>query len=181
MYVSGFPVRVVEDGLDWPAWLQAVGSLVALAIAVGVPIVQRYVERRDKLLAALQLEVARLNIIGLTSVKLRWRPLSSHAGASATLRVLKPNSVTVARGKRRPLPHSGTVDADPDSAFEEKAAVSLSRVRTDPDDGTVFGCFFLADVTTDLSPPRVKIQLTVTDTATMRRVLRRSLWISPAY
>ena len=103
--MSGFPVRLVGEGVDWPAWVQAVGSLIALAIAVGIPIIQRHLERRDRRLASLQMEVERLNLIGQTRVHLRWRPLSAHAGASVSLKVLRPSTVTVAiRPERRRRP-----------------------------------------------------------------------------
>ena len=46
-----FPIEIVGEGIDWPAWVQAVGSIVAILFSTGlailVPAWQRDVATRD--------------------------------------------------------------------------------------------------------------------------------------
>lgn len=41
-------IEVVEQGIDWPSWIQAIGTLVAIAIAILVPYCQRKNEVADR-------------------------------------------------------------------------------------------------------------------------------------
>lgn len=54
--MTGIPVQLVGEGIDWPAWFQAVGSVVGIAIAIAIPAWQRYAAGQDAKLA----EVARI-------------------------------------------------------------------------------------------------------------------------
>lgn len=43
------PSKLPDKPLDWPAWVQAVGSLLAIAIAIAVPAVQHQLAARERL------------------------------------------------------------------------------------------------------------------------------------
>lgn len=43
----GIPVEIVGEGIDWPAWVQAVGSIVAIVASAGVAI---WISRKDRTL-----------------------------------------------------------------------------------------------------------------------------------
>lgn len=45
--MTSIPVQLVGGGIDWPAWVQAVGSLIGIAIATAVPAWQRHKASED--------------------------------------------------------------------------------------------------------------------------------------
>ena len=41
------PVQLVGEGIDWPAWVQAVGSILAILVAVGLMALERHHANRE--------------------------------------------------------------------------------------------------------------------------------------
>jgi len=44
----GVPVHLASEAIDWPAWVQAIGSVIAIFVAIGVAHWQLERARRDK-------------------------------------------------------------------------------------------------------------------------------------
>lgn len=44
----GIPVEIVNEGIDWPAWVQAVGSVAAILVAIVVFRFERILVRKDR-------------------------------------------------------------------------------------------------------------------------------------
>ena len=62
--MQGFPVQIVGGGIDWPAWVQAVGSVVAIVVSVFLGVWLQDRERRKKDVAELRNQVVALTAIG---------------------------------------------------------------------------------------------------------------------
>lgn len=43
----GIPVELVGGGIDWPAWFQAVGSVLGIGLAITIPTWQRHKAKQD--------------------------------------------------------------------------------------------------------------------------------------
>lgn len=41
------PVQIVGEGIDWPAWVQAVGSVLAILVAIGLMALERRHANRE--------------------------------------------------------------------------------------------------------------------------------------
>jgi hypothetical protein len=41
------PVQIVGEGIDWPAWVQAVGSVLAILVAIGLMVLERRRTNRE--------------------------------------------------------------------------------------------------------------------------------------
>lgn len=81
-------ITIGDGGIDWPAWVQAVGSIVAIlvsvAIAVWVPIHARSAEGKDaadrallSLVAASRLEIAAWRGLDIILSRKKFRPYTA--------------------------------------------------------------------------------------------------------
>jgi hypothetical protein len=67
------PLHVINDGADWPAWVQAVGSVLAILVTVGSGIYLQDRERKRKEADSLANQIAALTAIAERCVKLLER------------------------------------------------------------------------------------------------------------
>ncbi len=50
--MTGFPVHLVDEGIDWPAWVQAIGSIAAIYMAGRVSVLQERLTHTRRVEAA---------------------------------------------------------------------------------------------------------------------------------
>ena len=77
-------------GVDWPAWVQAIGSVAGIFAAVGVPLWMRHLEREAARSARLTAVVIRRVTDGGLELRITYKPEERHVALWADVSLLDP-------------------------------------------------------------------------------------------
>jgi hypothetical protein len=164
------------------AWVQAVGALVGIGIAIYLPWNDRKIDREERASSRLQITTSRRADSGLLQVHFRYDPEQKHSGLEIVVSIVSPKSAYLFDGQRV-LTYS-TAGGRPFMRAEINSIERRSEVSVlltcgfgDPDDA-LRAVIFVAGPE-GWAIDRAELDVSVRTTADAQQLMARRLWVSP--
>lgn len=165
------------------AWVQGVGSLVAVAVALYVPLRERHLAREERDARRLSVVTTRRDDIRYLQVEFAYEPEDRNVGFEVRARLVTPDDAVLVRAIRHTEHQIAggrsftAVNADNIKDLGRAVRVALGWLASDPDEK------LRADIWIGKASGEVEhaeLDVAIWTTANPRRLLRRRFAVSPS-